>query len=184
MNHVGTQTLEKERFNLRKFTIDDAESMYQNWARDERVTHFLTWPAHSSAQVTASLLETWVSEYEESDTYNWCIEWKEIRELIGSIIVVSINAPIESVEIGYCLSKEYWNKGIMTNTVQTIMGFLFSTVGVNLIEANVASYNQAACVVLVKAGFNYTGMRRQSAMNNNGICNVMTYEILKQDYIK
>lgn len=184
MNHIGTRTIETKRFVLRKFKSDDAELMYQNWAGDERVTHFLTWPAHSSVQVTASLLEAWISEYDELETYNWCIEWRETGEPIGSISVIFMDPLVESVEIGYCLGMEYWNKGIMTEAVQTVMEFLFSIVEINRIEVNVDSHNQGSCVVLVKSGFNYTGMRRQSAINNKGICNVMTYEILKQDYIK
>ena len=184
MNHIGTQTIETDRFYLRKFTLDDAKPMYQNWARDEQVTHFLTWPAHSSAQVTDSLLKVWVSEYDQLETYNWCIEWRKTGEPIGNIRVVDMYSDIGSVEIGYCLSKEYWNKGIMTEAVQAVMEFLFSIVDVNRIEVNVDSYNQGSCIVLVKSGFNYTGMRRQGAINNSGICNVMTYEILKQDYIE
>ena len=41
MNHCGTQKLETDRLILRRFTHDDAEAMYKNWASDEEVTKFL-----------------------------------------------------------------------------------------------------------------------------------------------
>lgn len=38
LNHQGTKQIESENLILRKFTIDDAEAVYKNWASDEKVT--------------------------------------------------------------------------------------------------------------------------------------------------
>jgi len=46
MKNLGTKTIETERLILRKFTTDDAMDMYKNWASDDMVTKFLTWPTH------------------------------------------------------------------------------------------------------------------------------------------
>ena len=42
MKHCGTQSIETERLVLRRFSIDDAEAMYRNWASDPEVTKYLT----------------------------------------------------------------------------------------------------------------------------------------------
>ena len=42
MKKMGTKTLETERLILRRFKIEDATEMYNNWAKDEKVTHYLT----------------------------------------------------------------------------------------------------------------------------------------------
>ena len=42
MKHCGTQSIETERLVLRRFSIDDAEAMYINWASDPEVTKYLT----------------------------------------------------------------------------------------------------------------------------------------------
>lgn len=42
-----------------KISIDDAGAMFENWASDERVTHYLTWCPHKSPEVTKQLLELW-----------------------------------------------------------------------------------------------------------------------------
>ena len=47
MNHLGTVVLETTRLILRRFTIEDAEGMYRNWASEDEVTKFLTWPTHA-----------------------------------------------------------------------------------------------------------------------------------------
>ena len=43
MNHLGTKTIETERLTLRRFAVEDAEKMYENWAGDPEVTRFLLW---------------------------------------------------------------------------------------------------------------------------------------------
>ena len=54
MNKAGTQRIETDRLILRRFRLEDAEDMYANWASDPEVARFLTWPTHSSVEVTKS----------------------------------------------------------------------------------------------------------------------------------
>ena len=42
--HKGTQLIETERLILRPFTLSDANDMFKNWASDDEVTKYLTWP--------------------------------------------------------------------------------------------------------------------------------------------
>ena len=63
LHHKGTQQLETQRLILRKFTTDDAQAMYENWASDPEVTKFLTWPFHDSVGVTELVLNSWVDGY-------------------------------------------------------------------------------------------------------------------------
>ena len=73
MNHCGTKRIETERLILRRFVIDDAFAMYNNWASDPDVTEFLTWPPHGSVDVTKNLLNTWLSSYDKENFYQWAI---------------------------------------------------------------------------------------------------------------
>lgn len=182
MDHIGTQRIETQRLTLRRFKHSDAEMMYRNWANDDEVTKFLTWPTHQNSNITAALMEAWVMGYEDPETYQWCIEYKENSEAIGSITVVSMLDRVESVEIGYCIGRHYWNQGIMTEAVKEVVDFLFTKVGVNRIEAHADPRNTGSGSVLLKSGFSYTGLRRQIAINNTGICDVKTYELIKENY--
>ena len=38
MKHCGTQRMETKRLLLRRFSIQDADAMYRNWASDPEVT--------------------------------------------------------------------------------------------------------------------------------------------------
>lgn len=85
MQHKGTILLETERLILRQFRESDAEDMFRNWAGNPNVARYLTWPAHSSAEVTKGLMKLWVSQYSDPANYQWCIEYRENHQAIGSL---------------------------------------------------------------------------------------------------
>ena len=88
MKHRGTTVIETARLLLRRFSMEDAQAMYANWASDSEVTRYLTWPTHPSAEVSAMVLADWVKAYEQEDCYQWAIVLKSLDEPIGSIAVV------------------------------------------------------------------------------------------------
>ena len=145
--------IETSRLLLRRFTIDDAKDMYENWASDEKVTKFLTWNAHDSIDVTKFILNLWVKEYENPNTIRFAITLKDSNEVIGAIDVVNyVNG---NPEIGYCLSRKHWNKGYMSEACNAFIKYLFDK-GFNkiVIEANVN--NIASNKVISKCGFTFT----------------------------
>ena len=52
----ATPHLETERLILRRFTLEDAEAMYENWANDDEVTKSISWHTHQNIDVTRSVL--------------------------------------------------------------------------------------------------------------------------------
>jgi len=89
MKLLGTRKLETKRLILRRFVIEDAEDMYNNWASDSEVTKYLTWPTHPSSEVSKMILREWISRYRDDNYFNWAIEYKETGKVIGSISVVN-----------------------------------------------------------------------------------------------
>lgn len=181
MQHRGTKTLETNRLILRKFQIDDAQQMFQNWASDAEVTKFLTWPPHPNVDCTRGLLADWINRYSESFYYNWVIEWKESGEIIGNISVVKLDERIEAAEIGYCMSKAWWGQGIMPEALRTVIDYLLVEVGFNRVVARHDKNNPKSGRVMQKAGMKYEGTLRASGKNNQGIYDRVHYSILRDD---
>ena len=181
LTHKGTVTLETPRLILRRAEITDAEAMFHNWASDPEVTKFLTWPPHESIAVSRSLLERWITEYEKDDYYLWMIVPKESAEPIGSISVVNHRDDIAEAEIGYCIGKKWWHRGIMTEALTAVMDYLFEGVGMNRIKATHDVNNPHSGGVMKKCGMTYEGTARQGSRNNQGICDSSAYAILRSD---
>lgn len=182
MHRLGTVTLETKRLILRRFNPDDTEDMYRNWASDPEVTHFLTWPCHSSPQVSREILEQWAVQYEDGSYFSWGIERKSICQVIGSIAVVHLNTEIDSAEIGYCLSRRYWGQGLMPEALIAVMRYLFENVGMNRVSACHDVNNPNSGRVMEKAGLKYEGTLRQAAKNNQGICDIVLRAALKREW--
>lgn len=85
MEHKGTITLETERLILRKFTIEDADEVYRNWASEPKVTEFLTRSPHPSVEYTKEKISEWTTDYEGNKCYRWAIILKEIDKPVGAI---------------------------------------------------------------------------------------------------
>ena len=184
LTHKGTQTIETPRLILRRAQSGDAEPMFRNWASEPEVTKFLTWPTHENLDVSKWVLESWIGGYEKADFYQWMIVLKETGEPIGSITAVDINDQIEKAEIGYCIGKKWWHKGIMTEALKAVMEFLFTQVGVNRIEAHHDPNNPHSGNVMKKCGMQYEGTARAAARNNQGICDISQYAMIKSDWEK
>ncbi|MBR3865939.1 MAG: GNAT family N-acetyltransferase [Clostridia bacterium] len=181
LTHKGTQTLKTDRLTLRRYTVEDAEMMYKTWACDARVTKFLTWEPHPSADLTKALLEMWVAEYEKADNYNWVIELEE--KIIGSITVVRQSSRDELAELGYCAGYDYWGKGIMTEAAKAVIDFLFGEVGFNRISIEHAVKNPASGKVAEKCGMTLEGTKRQYFKASSGeFLDINEYSILKSEW--
>lgn len=180
MNHVGTKTIETERLLLRKFEMKDASSMYNNWANDDEVTKYITWSSHKNIEESKSFISEIINKYTENK-YQWAIELKENKEVIGDISAPRIFENIETVEMGYVLGRKYWNKGIVTEALKALIQFFFKEVGVNRIEAKHDINNPASGEVMKKCGMQFEGILRQAGKNNTGICDLAVYSILKDD---
>lgn len=182
MEHRGTQRIETPRLVLRMAQIADAEPMFRNWASDPEVTKFLTWPTYQSVDSAYTILDIWTKEYEKPDFYQWMIELKGIGEPIGSISVTEYRNDIAAAEIGYCIGQPWWRKGIMTEALGAVIDFLFKEVGMNRIEARHDINNPHSGCVMKKCGMEYEGIARAAGRNNQGICDIAQYAILRKDW--
>lgn len=178
MKHLGTKRLETERLILRRFTPGDAGAMYENWARDPEVTKYLTWPAYKTVETAHEILALWSAEYEKPDYYQWAIELKSLGQPIGSIAVVEMKDRVEAAHVGYCIGRNWWHQGIMSEALQAVMNFLFEEVGVNRVESRHDANNPNSGKVMAKCGMKYEGTLRQSDRNNQGICDACWYGLL------
>lgn len=182
LNHKGTKIIETDRLILRPFRSGDAPFMFKNWAGDREVTKFLTWNAHRSVSDSECIVNMWVAEYNENSCYNWAIVLKDISEPIGGISVARIYDNIGAAEIGYCIGKNWWGTGIMTEAFSAVIPYLFD-VGFNRITAAHAVENPASGRVMQKCGLTYEGTFRQFFRATSGeLLDISFYAVLKEDF--
>lgn len=180
LRHAGTQTLLTRRLRLRPYVREDYRAMYENWTSDPQVAKYVNWGAHSSPDVTRSLVEMWVEGYESPTVYRWGIE--KDGELIGDISVVLWREEEESCELGYCLCRRFWNQGIMTEALERVLAFLFDTVGFHRVMLCHDTANPASGRVMEKCCLRREGVFRGVKKRKDGSwMDVAYYAILAED---
>ncbi len=183
MNHLGTINLETKRLILRKFKISDAKDMYNNWASDKKVHEYLTYEPHSNIEKTEEIIKSWIENY-NSNCYRWAIFYKENNQVIGSIKAAKIDEDIEMANIGYYISRKYWNKGITSEAFERIIKFFFEEVKLNRIESCHNIKNIYSGKVMIKCGLKNEGRLRDALKDNSGIADCLIYSILRKEYFE
>ena len=182
MRHLGARVLHTPRLILRPFREEDAEAMFRNWASDPQVTKFLTWPTHANVEVSRGVLKDWVEKYADPAYYQWAIVPDDGADApIGSIAVVDQKPELDLAQIGYCIGRPWWRRGITSEALAGVLDFLFDEVGFHRIEAVHDANNPHSGGVMRKCGLRYEGTLRSAGRNNQGICDLCVYALLKED---
>ncbi|MDE6442062.1 MAG: GNAT family N-acetyltransferase [Clostridia bacterium] len=186
MQHLGTKILHTKRLTLRPFTVDDAEEMYKNWASDPEVTKYVTWPPHASVEDTRTLLNIWVEETKKPENYNWAIVYHDGAKdiLIGNISFVRVKDYDERATIGYCMSKKYWGKGIMTEAFSEVLRYSFEELGLYRVDGEHVAQNIGSGRVMEKCGLKYEGTLRSHfrLLSTGERADIIIRAILRDDY--
>ncbi len=185
MKHQGTIRLETERLVLRKFKIEDAKDMFNNYASNPNVTKFLTWPPHSDVNVSKEIISSWIKEYSRKNFYQWAIELKELGQAIGGISIVRIDEAFEKFEVGYCIGEKWWHQGITSEALKEVIKFCFEEVGVNKVSGCHDINNPNSGKVMLKCGLQYECTIAKAGTNGYGDkCDLAFYRILRSEYNK
>ena len=183
LTHKGTQPIETERLLLRRFEATDAEDMFRGWASDKNVTRYFSFAPHKTPGETKTIIAQWLAGYEELNNYQYAIEIKSTKELIGSI-TARVKDKSETAEMGYCIGAKYWNKGYATEALRALIHYMFYDIGINRIEAYHSVNNPASGKVMGKAGMYREGICRQKYMSNQGWQDCDIYGLVREDFDK
>ena len=181
MNYLYLPEIETPRLILRKMTMRDARDIYE-YGRDPQVAKYVLWDPYQSVGEARSYIRYMIRKYHNGEAASWCIEWRETGEVIGTIGYMWFQSEHSSAEVGYSLSRPYWNRGIMTEALRAVLKFSFEEIHLNRVEAQHETENPASGVVMRKCGMIREGTLRQRMMNKGRYVDTELYAILKEDW--
>ncbi|HKM34653.1 MAG TPA: GNAT family N-acetyltransferase [Lachnospiraceae bacterium] len=174
--------LETNRLVLREIRINDAEAIY-DYLSDSEVIKYLEGSTDSIEEAKGYI--SCISEgYEKRTDIRWGIELKENNTLIGDCGLGHINEPKTPTELGYILSKKYWNKGYMSEALKAILEYGFEELRLHRIQGWTHPDNIISSRLLLNNGFTKEGLHREFVyVWHKGIyIDVDMYAILSQDF--
>jgi len=173
--------LETTRLILRKVTMDDVQDMFA-YSSDEEVTRFLRWGPHRTQEETECTMREVLREYEDGKDGPWGIEYRQTGRVVGSIHLMAISAQHSKAEIGFVLSRSFWNRGLMSEALTRVLEYSFESIGLNRIEGFCLLDNRAGIRVLEKVGMKQEGVLREYVFQKGAFRDFGVYSMLKRDY--
>ena len=169
------------RLRLRKLTMRDAGDIYR-YSRDPEVARHVLWDAHRSIGDSRAYIRYMIRLYRAHEPASWGIEYVSTRQIIGTIGFMWIQEENASAEVGYSLSRDYWNRGLMTEALHAVIQYGFDGMHLNRIEAQHETTNPASGAVMRKCHMQKEGTLRGRLFNKGKYVDVDLYAILKRDF--
>lgn len=176
--------LETKRLILRELKMNDAEAIY-TYLSDPDVIKYLEGNTDSIEEAQGYI--SWVTEgFTKRKDIRWGIELKDTKELIGDCGFGHIDEPRRPTELGYMLTKKYWNHGLMTEALGAILYYGFKELELHRIQAWTHPDNLGSSKLLMKHGFKKEGFHREFIYiwHQDIYIDTEMYAILESDYTK
>lgn len=174
--------IKTRRLFLRKLSLKDTNDLFE-YARNPKVSKYTLWSNHKSKKETKYFLKYILSNYAKKVPENWGIVYKKDNKLIGTCGYFDWDKINRSAEIHYALSEKYWNKGIMSEALESIISFGFKKMKLNKIRAKCMLKNTASEKLMQKLGMKYMHIIRRGIYAKNRFHDLKVYSI-KKDYKK
>ena len=173
-------TLTGENIKLRRFKCSDVDSIVK-YANDKLVSRYLPRMPHPYDTSDALEFVNYAHRTARSDSaYHFGIEWK--GDIVGSVGLKHFNLKGRNGEIGYCVARRCWRRGIASESLRLILDFVFDDLKLHRVYALVLKKNAASAHLLEKLGFTREGVLREASLLNRQWHDVFAYSLLDQEY--
>lgn len=175
--------IQTEHLILRPFKMHDCQDVFL-YSSDREVARYVLWDAHRSLSDTRNYIRYMLRLYREGQPCSWAIVLKETGKVIGSIGYMWLDPVNDSAEVGYSISRTWWNHGFTTEALKFVLHEGFTSLRLNRIEAQHDVRNPASGRVMEKCGMSQEGILRSRIKNKKEFIDVALYAILSKDYMK
>jgi RimJ/RimL family protein N-acetyltransferase len=180
--------LQTKRLILRNPTVKDVENLVEG-LNNIKISRYL--PKMPYPYKKKDALE-WVKKCNEKsksrkkESYNFQIELKEEKKIVGGIDLHKFDFLSKVAEIEYWVNEKYWKKGVISEAAIEVINVAFKKLGVNRLGLRAYTENTASNAVAKKLGFTFEGTMRQVARSNatGKIHDTNIYSMLRNEWPK
>ncbi len=150
---------------------------------DKKVNEFVDRSSAETKEEALEFIQKVNAEFKNGNSIYWKITEKNSDIMIGSICLWNFSKDRKMGEIGYDLSPLYQGKGIMDESLNSIVEFGFQKLELELIEAYTHYKNDSSKKLLERNGFKLKNGKKDKDNENNIIYklikpagNIVSYE--------
>lgn len=175
--------LKTNRFILREYTFDDAQTIY-DLIKDPEIYKYMHWGPNSKED-TDNHIKMAIDAQKEIPriSYEMLITDKSNAEVIGAAGIRVTKGSNREGSCGYWIKKDLWGRGIATEVTQRIIQLGFEEMKLNKISATAMPQNIGSIKVLEKVGMKKEGLLRDNIFAREKFHDSALLAILRKDYL-
>jgi ribosomal-protein-alanine N-acetyltransferase len=167
-----------ERLTLRKLSESDVPALFDIFSNPE-VMRFWSSPPFQDISQAQKLLAGILDGYRTGSSFQLAIEISANHTVIGTCSVIHIHRTSRRAEIGYALARPFWGVGYMNEALSVLFDYLFFTLDLNRLEADIDPRNVASARVLERLGFQKEGFLPERWIVADEVSDSALYGLLK-----
>jgi len=176
-------TILTERLNIRRLEPRDAEAAF-TYRSDPEIRRYQNWEPASVEEV-----RTFIAGLEEIDVdtpgrwYQLGLQLRDSRVLAGDCgIHVQVHDP-RQVEIGITLARESQGRGLATEALRAVLGYLFTTLAKHRVFGSVDPRNGPSLALLERVGMRREAHFVESLWFKGEWADDVIYAMLRREYM-
>ena len=174
MNFSPFPKIETKKLILRQISESDCESILY-LRSDEIINKFIERPENRKTKTIEDAIK-FINQIDENLNTNksiaWGIQLNDDAKIIGTICLWNFSHDQKTAEVGYDLDPKFQGKGIMSESLKSILEYGFNDLNLDLIEAYTHQKNESSKSLLEKNNFTLVLNKIDEDNRNN-----LVYEI-------
>ena len=171
--------LETERLVLRRTILDDANDYFGLRSNPEAMKYICK-PLQTSVEETKDLIYKINEMINFNDGISWAVCLKNNNKMIGTVSFHKIDKDNHRAEIGYMLHPDFWRMGIISEAVETIINYGFTSLKFHSIEAHIDPKNIGSEKVLLKSNFVKEAYFKENFFYNDQFLDTAIFSLLNR----
>jgi ribosomal-protein-alanine N-acetyltransferase len=169
-------------FYLRQHQHEDAES-YLAYMTDEDVIRFVPEECiPRSIERAKHEIDYHRDLFRYRRSLYWALARRDNNQIVGCCGFNYWSRDHSRGEISYDLARKYWNKGVMSATVKSVVAFAFTQMKMVRIEATIHPENIASLRILNKLGFQKEGLLRDHKKLHGKFYDAQMLSLLQREF--
>jgi RimJ/RimL family protein N-acetyltransferase len=173
--------LSTSRLLIRRLTLADAEAFFDVFSNVDVMRYWSSSPMMALVEAEKKIGDI-LEHYRKGDLFQFGIERKLDRQLIGTCTLHHIHEQNRRAEIGYALGRPYWGQGYMHEALLTLIGHAFRVAGLHRLEADIDPRNEASARSLERLGFQREGLLRERWIVDGEVSDSALYGLLASEW--
>ncbi|MCE1177786.1 MAG: GNAT family N-acetyltransferase [Micrococcales bacterium] len=178
---LSAPTLTTERLTLRPVREQDRDAIVAIQS-DAAALEFWDEPAWVDPARFERFLARSREMAERDEGVRLAVVDNDSAEVVGWCALNDWNLTFRSVRLGYSMARRVWGQGRGTEAAQALVGWAFTDLGVNRVQAEADTRNIASGRILEKLGFTLEGTLREDCVVNGVVSDSWVFGLLRREW--